>query len=225
MINLKDTLKEKWSEKYKRSINCSNPKGFSQKAHCAGKKKNENMNEVAARYIEPKRVEAFLKKYPKVEDLMQKIVDKVKDVDRGFQIFLHYKNDKRQEQYFGGKKETKSKSTNVKGLGRTALNKTGKSLNSSSTYYYEWDGKIDIPTWGEVFQYIWNKKNENMASKLTVEQKMELFLEKNCPTDPAKWSASKAAAKRKFDVYPSAYANGWAAKNYKSKGGGWKTCK
>ncbi len=97
-------LEEKCSQKYKNTINCSNPKGFSQKAHCAGKKKNEIM-------------------------------------------------------------------------------------------------------------------------KLTVEQKMELFLEKNCPTDPAKWSASKAAAKKKFDVYPSAYANGWAAKNYKSKGGGWKTCK
>ncbi len=32
-------LMEKWSQKYKNSINCSNPKGFSQKAHCAGKKK------------------------------------------------------------------------------------------------------------------------------------------------------------------------------------------
>jgi len=60
---------------------------------------------------------------------------------------------------------------------------------------------------------------------MTIEEKIELFLEKNCPTDPGKWSASKAAAKRKFDVYPSAYANGWAAKNYKSKGGGWRTCK
>ena len=30
---------EKWSKKYKDSINCSNPKGFSQKAHCAGRKK------------------------------------------------------------------------------------------------------------------------------------------------------------------------------------------
>ena len=67
-------------------------------------------------------------------------------------------------------------------------------------------------------------KNENMKKQLTVEQKMELFLERNCPTDPSKWSASKSAAKKKFDVYPSAYANGWAAKNYKSKGGGWKTC-
>ncbi len=35
----KEMLSEKWSQKYKNSINCSNPKGFSQKAHCAGKKK------------------------------------------------------------------------------------------------------------------------------------------------------------------------------------------
>ena len=49
--------------------------------------------------------------------------------------------------------------------------------------------------------------------------------EKNCPTDPGKWAASKAAAKSKFKVYPSAYANGWAAKNYKGKGGGWRKCK
>ena len=34
-----DYIDEKWSRKYKRSINCSNPKGFSQKAHCAGRKK------------------------------------------------------------------------------------------------------------------------------------------------------------------------------------------
>jgi len=35
-----DELDEKWSAKYKSSINCSHPKGFSQKAHCAGKKKH-----------------------------------------------------------------------------------------------------------------------------------------------------------------------------------------
>jgi len=32
-------VKEGWSDKYKKSIDCDNPKGFSQKAHCAGKKK------------------------------------------------------------------------------------------------------------------------------------------------------------------------------------------
>ena len=125
--------------------------------------------EVAARYIEPNRVEAFLKKYPKVGDLMQKIVDKVKDVDRGYQIFLHYKTDKGEERYFGGKKDVKSKSTNVKGLGRTALNKTGKSLNSKTSYKYEWDGKLDYPTWGEVFQYVWNKKYQSINESLLME--------------------------------------------------------
>ena len=30
---------EGWSKKYKKSINCNNPKGFSQRAHCAGRKK------------------------------------------------------------------------------------------------------------------------------------------------------------------------------------------
>ena len=32
-------VRESWSKKYKKSINCNNPKGFSQKAHCAGRKK------------------------------------------------------------------------------------------------------------------------------------------------------------------------------------------
>lgn len=48
------------------------------------------------------------------------------------------------------------------------------------------------------------------------------IFEKNVPTDPEKWSYAKAQAKKKFDVYPSAYANGWAAKKYKELGGSWK---
>ena len=37
---------EGWSQKYKNSINCSHPKGFSQKAHCAGKKKHNESHDV-----------------------------------------------------------------------------------------------------------------------------------------------------------------------------------
>jgi hypothetical protein len=36
---------EGWSQKYKNSINCSHPKGFSQKAHCAGKKKHNESHD------------------------------------------------------------------------------------------------------------------------------------------------------------------------------------
>lgn len=53
-------------------------------------------------------------------------------------------------------------------------------------------------------------------------KKVTRLLEKNVPTNPSKWSYYKAQAKKKFDVYPSAYANGWAAKQYKAAGGGWK---
>jgi len=69
-----------------------------------------------------------------------------------------------------------------------------------------------------------NELNETEHALYEFGKKIETLMEKNCPTDAGKWSASKAAAKSKFDVYPSAYANGWAAKNYKGKGGTWKKC-
>jgi hypothetical protein len=69
-----------------------------------------------------------------------------------------------------------------------------------------------------------SKVNEK-AELIRLGEEVEKLMEKNCPTDPEKWSASKSAAKAKFDVYPSAYANGWASKNYKEKGGGWRKCK
>jgi hypothetical protein len=39
ILGVPEEVNEKWSQKYKSSINCASPKGFSQKAHCAGKKK------------------------------------------------------------------------------------------------------------------------------------------------------------------------------------------
>lgn len=42
------------------------------------------------------------------------------------------------------------------------------------------------------------------------------------PTNPKLWSRAKSMARSKFDVYPSAYANAFAAKWYKKKGGGWR---
>lgn len=58
---------------------------------------------------------------------------------------------------------------------------------------------------------------------MDIKETITLFLEKNVPTDPSKWQYYVSQAKKKFDVYPSAYANGWAAKQYKDAGGKWKT--
>lgn len=52
---------EEWSKKYKDSINCSNPKGFSQKAHCAGKKKNEDVVEADRNELDTPTVQDALK--------------------------------------------------------------------------------------------------------------------------------------------------------------------
>jgi len=66
--------------------------------------------------------------------------------------------------------------------------------------------------------------NEQERALYEFGQKVEALMEKSCPTDQSKWSYYKGQAKKKFDVYPSAYANGWAAKQYKSAGGGWRDC-
>lgn len=65
--------------------------------------------------------------------------------------------------------------------------------------------------------------NVSNFGKGKISEDMEKLDEKNVPTSPEKWARAKAQAKAKFDVYPSAYANGWAAKKYKEMGGGWKT--
>ena len=48
---------------------------------------------------------------------------------------------------------------------------------------------------------------------------------KHKPNNPKLWSKCIAEAKRKFDVFPSAYANGFASRLYKKEGGTWKTVK
>lgn len=79
----------------------------------------------------------------------------------------------------------------------------------------------------QVFDFMMNqtKGQDTEMDESLLSEEYQIDESRNCPTDPGKWAASKAAAKSKFTVYPSAYANGWAAKNYKKKGGGWKKCK
>ena len=66
--------------------------------------------------------------------------------------------------------------------------------------------------------------NVSNYGKGKLSEDMELN-EKNKPTNSKLWARAKSLARSKFDVYPSAYANGWASKWYKSKGGGWRSVK
>ncbi len=66
------------------------------------------------------------------------------------------------------------------------------------------------------------QENEDEESDMEEMEVEEMANGGNVPTNPSLWSKAKAAAKSKYDVYPSAYANGFAAKWYKEKGGKWK---
>lgn len=87
------------------------------------------------------------------------------------------------------------------------------------------DDADNLPEWVQSKITLAEDYISTVANYMTSEMKeeVEYLEEKNAPTNPALWSRAKALARSKFDVYPSAYANGWASKWYKSKGGGWKS--
>jgi len=65
----------------------------------------------------------------------------------------------------------------------------------------------------------WSRQS---VTSMLKEETEDLNEAKNKPKNSKKWSSCIAQAKQKFDVYPSAYANAWAAKCYKKKKGKWK---
>ena len=74
----------------------------------------------------------------------------------------------------------------------------------------------------DIAKNIMQRRQKGLAAAMKREE-VEQLDEKNVPTNPSLWSRAKALARSKFDVYPSAYANGWASKWYKGKGGGWRS--
>ena len=83
----------------------------------------------------------------------------------------------------------------------------------------------NLPEWCQNKVTLAEDYISTVSNYMTAEmnEEVEQLDEKNVPTNPGLWSRAKALARSKFDVYPSAYANGWASKWYKSKGGGWKS--
>jgi hypothetical protein len=72
----------KWSQKYKNSIDCNNPKGFSQRAHCQGKKKKKrskasilsSLNKIAISLEDRK----YFKLAEEINDVFIKVSNKFK---------------------------------------------------------------------------------------------------------------------------------------------------
>ena len=175
-----EEMEEDWSQKYKSSIDCNNPKGFSQKAHCAGKKKDESVNEDLRNWFDPN--------HPK-----------------------------------GGWKRVNSKGEVVGDCAREPGEPKPKCMSNAQRASLSKKEKASAVRRKRKEDPNPERQGEPINVKSKVNENMEQLDEKNKPTNPELWSRAIAQAKSKFDVYPSAYANGWAAKWYKEKGGGWKS--
>jgi hypothetical protein len=219
-----------------------------------GTKKESISESVLVYKINQPAVEKFLKKYPRVNQIMKTLVTKNKDVMKGYKAFLKLKDSN--EDYLGGRAEVSSSPT----------------FGTKTFYKYDWNG---VGGWAELYQYIYNQKNESineawdakngrvmfngkavgeydfdtdsdsfwvmdlekgkgqksfdtkqqMIDYFKKHKKNESVNEENEPTNSELWGRAIAAAKAKYDVYPSAYANAFASKWYKEKGGDWKTKK
>ena len=85
---------------------------------------------------------------------------------------------------------------------------------------------VDTPPRQNVYEPKAKKRDQQEPDKKSGDEKgLHLIAEKKKkpkPTSPEKWARAKAKARSKFDVYPSAYANAYASKEYKKMGGGWR---
>ena len=68
-----EKVEEGWSDKYKKSIDCNNPKGFSQKAHCQGKKKKMNEDKQIKKIV--KQLRKSVKNHAKQADTLEKKIE------------------------------------------------------------------------------------------------------------------------------------------------------
>ena len=102
---------------------------------------------------------------------------------------------------------------NIEAWVQSKITKAADYIDAAADYIDSGEHKVDEACWDG---YKRKKGTKKFAPGSCVK-------EENKPTNPKLWSKWKSKAKAKFDVYPSAYANGWAAKGYKSEGGGWKS--
>ena len=106
-----------WSSKYKKNIDCNNPKGFSQKAHCQGKKKrNENImklsefKETITRVLRERSINAISK-------LQQKNLD---NISKALEFYKKNKHTDKKEPFIkllkklGKEKEALAKELDIK---------------------------------------------------------------------------------------------------------------
>jgi len=106
-----------WSSKYKKSIDCNNPKGFSQKAHCQGRKKRNENNMKLSEFREA--VKGILRE--RSINAIRKAQDKnLSDIEKALEFYKKNKHTDKKEAFIkvlkklGKEKERLAKELDVK---------------------------------------------------------------------------------------------------------------
>lgn len=91
-----EDIQEKWSEKYKKSIDCKNPKGFSQRAHCQGKKKKEVSEEkLKGGRADNKTFDDLVNKYKKHGKNLSTLEKELRtQLNKGMKVEMEHTKDK-----------------------------------------------------------------------------------------------------------------------------------
>ena len=193
------------------------------KAHALGKKQRAS----AARRKRRQDPHAERKGKAKfVKTVKEENINEIRDI--GLAARLHIRRLKREANALA-KNPKMSRSEKIK----YALTHAGMKGHEAAETIWDYPMNVTTPAQGALYATagalggsalkiadLTKKLNQRKRRKT---MKEEVLLEKNVPTNPKLWAQAKAQAKKKFKIYPSAYANGWAAKWYKSKGGGWKS--
>ncbi len=93
-ITKNEDLNEKWSQKYKDSINCNNPKGFSQRAHCQGKKKMNESEVLKGGLADNKSLIQLAKKHnaKNIHQIDNLVKELKKQLEAGIKVEMEHTN-------------------------------------------------------------------------------------------------------------------------------------
>ncbi len=93
-ITKNEDLNEKWSQKYKDSINCNNPKGFSQRAHCQGKKKMNESEVLKGGLADNKSLIQLAKKHnaKNIHQIDNSVKELKKQLEAGIKVEMEHTN-------------------------------------------------------------------------------------------------------------------------------------
>jgi len=135
-------VSEAWSAKYKKSIDCDNPKGFSQKAHCRGRKIDEGKDGMSDHEVSMakgqvrnsitnlKRVEKVLKTMTDKDDLPAWLQAKITDTEHNTDAAAGYMDEGTLHKWFKGSKSKDGKGgwVNVTTGGTCASDEPGEGV-------------------------------------------------------------------------------------------------